>query len=202
MKKLLISLAVLFMLFSAVFYSFSIPYSIVTKKADTIMQLCKDNEKSVAAFGDALINNPELARGTSYKLILRNDKVILQTLKGYSDYTVIAEKDVSKDYKEYWTANQWLSENAEVTISKFAIDEYIDEEYSSMMIRYCFSTRLYHCRKRLKIYYGDKSAFPETDYYSSTDEYSYDYLSDSKKLCYEVDTYWFNEEEIRLGVSS
>lgn len=191
MKKLLMSLAALFVLFSAVLYSFAIPYSIVTKKTDNIMRLCKENEKSVAAFGDALMNDPELKPDRGHRLIIRDNKVILQTFKKYSGI-VSKEKDVSEKYRKYWDSNEWLQEDAEVYVVKFSANEYFEEPGSSIMLKYRFSQKLYHLERILRIYYGDDNAFLETDYYASTGEHSYHYLTDSKKLCYDYDTYWFD----------
>ncbi|MGN1442341.1 MAG: hypothetical protein ACI4XE_00725 [Acutalibacteraceae bacterium] len=200
MKKLLISFAVFYVIFLTVICTFQIPYSIVTKKTDTIMQLCKDNEKSVADFYNALINAPDLKPGRSYRLVIRDNKVILQTFEELTDI-VDTEKDVSGQYMKYWSENEWLREDDEVYVENFAGNEYI-EPGSSIMLKYCFTQKLYNLERILRIYYGDETAFLETDYYSSTGEHSYHYLTDSKKLCYDVDTYWLNEKEVRLGVSS
>ena len=136
MKKLLISFAVFYVLFLAVICTFQIPYSIVTKKTDTIMQLCKDNEKSVADFYNTLINDPDLKPGRSYRLVIRDNKVILQTFEELTSI-VDTEKDVSGQYRKYWSENEWLQEDAEVYVANFAGNEYI-EPGSSIMLKYCF----------------------------------------------------------------
>lgn len=188
MKKFLISFFLFFVLFIAIIFSLTMPYTKVANESNDMMQLCKKEEDNIITFAETLFVDSNLKAGRNYKLIVRNGKVILQVFKKLTEI-VDKEKDVSEEYLKFWNDNDWLRNDTEVYICKFAASEYM-EAGNSMMLKYCFSSKIYNSKRILRIYYGDRDSFPEVSNVSFIGD-GLNPLTASKKLYYAYDTYWF-----------